>query len=88
GDDSGAWASLVDATFDGNGILSAVPIAASDNDLTAPPDRSYSVEDDGALTIGMTNEKGMISPSGDIFVVGDASNTDSEVSIVIGVKKS
>jgi len=88
GDDSGAWASLVDATFDGNGILSAVPIAASDNDLTAPPDRSYSVEGDGALTIGMTNEKGMISPSGDIFVVGDASNTDSEVSIVIGVKKS
>jgi hypothetical protein len=88
GDDSGAWASLVDATFDGNGTLSAVPIAASDNDLTAPPDRSYSVEGDGALTIGMTNEKGMISPSGDIFVVGDASNTDSEVSIVIGVKKS
>jgi len=88
GDDSSAWATLVDGTFDGAGTLSSDIISDSDNDLTDPPDRSYSVGDDGTLDFGTTNERGMVSPSGDIFVVGDAENTDSEVSIVIGIKKS
>jgi len=88
GDGGSAWATLADGTFDGSGTLSAVIIADSDNDLTAPPDRSYSVGDDGTLDIGTTNERGMVSPSGDIFVAGDAENTDTEVSILIGVKKS
>lgn len=88
GEGSDAWATLADATFNGSGTLSAVIIADSDNDLTTPPDRSYSVGADGTLDIGTTNERGMVSPSGDIFVAGDAENTDSEVSILIGVKKS
>ncbi len=88
GDDSSEWASLVDATFDGSGTLSTVIVADSDNDLSTPPDRSYVVGDDGILDIGTTNERGMVSPSGDIFVVVDAENTDSEVSIVIGIKKT
>jgi hypothetical protein len=46
------------------------------------------VGNDGTLDIAATNERGMISPSGDIFVVCDAEkNIDSEVSIVIGIKK-
>ncbi len=88
GDGGSAWATLADATFNGSGVLSTVIVADSDNDLTTPPDRSYTVGDDGSLIIGTTNERGMVSPSGNIFVAGDAENTDTEVSILIGVKKS
>ena len=88
GDGGTAWATLADATFNGSGVLSTVIVADSDNDLTTPPDRSYTVGDDGSLIIGTTNERGMVSPSGNIFVAGDAEDTDTEVSILIGVKKS
>jgi hypothetical protein len=88
-DSTAPWTSRIAMTADGLGSISAEILAASDGDLSTPPDMSYTVTGDGTLTIDGTEQTGQLSSDGEVFIMVDTDNSiDGEVMLMIGIKKS
>ena len=88
-DTSVTFTSRIDLSADGAGTLSIDILAASDGDLSEQPDMVYTVASDGTLTIAGTDNIGQLSSDGEVFVLVDAdASSDSEVALLIGIKKS
>jgi len=88
GDNTDNWTTRIEATADGSGQIAAQILADSGGDLTAPPPFAYTVSADGALAITGTNDVGIVSADGSIFIIMDAVGADDEVTFTIGIKKS
>jgi hypothetical protein len=89
GNNSSSWTTMIDMTADGNGNITADILADSGGDLDAPPDLSYGIDPYGTIVITGTDEVGIVSPDGEIFVIVNAvGDSDGDVALTIGVKKS
>lgn len=86
GDDSSSWTSLVNATADGSGSLSANVVSDSDGD-TGQYDLSYTVGTDGRLTITENGNSGIVSSDGELFIVVDTDDSDDDVMMAVGIRK-
>ena len=88
-DGTNPWTTRVAITADGLGSMSVDILAASDGDLSAQPDMSYTVAGDGTLAIVGTDLSGQLSSDGEVLIMVDSDNSsDGEVMLMIGIKKS
>ena len=84
----GAWASRIDASADGAGTIE-VDIIADSDDNTGQQSIAYTIEANGEMTITTTDEHGIVSSDGEIFIIVDTNETsDGDVLLGIGIKKS
>lgn len=86
-DSNGVWTRLLEVTFNGDGTgtshcLSDTRGCVSDSAF------SYTVASDGSYTNTTNGNTGVVSTDGRIFTAVDVDESDSELCIAVGVKKS
>ena len=85
-DKSSFWSSQIDLDVDGDGGIEA-DIFADSNDDTGNASILYTVDADGEMTLS-TGEYGIVSSDGEMFIIVDTGEGDTDVLLGIGIKKS
>ncbi len=87
GTDPDRWTGRIELTSDGAGNLTWQQIADSNGD-TGSGSGTYSVADDGELTIGGQDAVGIVSASGNTFILVDTDASNDDLSLHVGIKQS
>jgi hypothetical protein len=85
-DVSSFWSSQIDLDADGAGNIDA-DITADSDDETGSVSLEYTVNADGTMTM-TTGEYGIVSSDGEMFIIVDTGDGDTDVMLGIGIKKS
>ena len=85
GSDDSNWTTSIDATADGAGNLNATVIADSEGD-TGTHSMTYTVDADGTMDITGSNDTGIVSSDGDMFILVNTKDDDNDVMLGIGIK--